>query len=83
MPIDPTDKAQLKVAVLERALAWVSSPQGGPNKGVTLAGHPATVSGVRQGLEAAYRQLAAVTPDEGERVALIDRANAVRPWSVL
>ena len=83
VPIDPTDKAQLKVAVLERALAWVSSPQGGPNKGVTLAGHPATVSGVRQGLEAAYRQLAAVTPDEGERVALIDRANAVRPWSVL
>ncbi len=83
VPIDPTDKAQLKVAVLERALAWVSSPQGGPNKGVILAGHPATVSGVRQGLEAAYRQLAAVTPDEGERVALIDRANAVRPWSVL
>lgn len=83
VPIDPTDKAQLKVAVLERALAWVSSPQGGPNKGVTLAGHPATVSGVRQGLEAAYRQLAAVTPDEGERVALIDRANAVRPWSLL
>ena len=83
VPIDPTDKAQLKVAVLERALAWVSSPQGGPNKGVILAGHPATVSGVRQGLETAYRQLAAVTPDEGERVALIDRANAVRPWSVL
>jgi serine/threonine-protein kinase PknG len=83
VPIDPTDKAQLKVAVLERALAWVSSPQGGPNKGVTLAGHPATVSGVRQGLEAAYRQLAAVTPDEGERVALIDRANSVRPWSLL
>ena len=83
VPIDPTDKAQLKVAVLERALAWVSSPQGGPNKGVILAGHPATVSGVRQGLEAAYRQLAAVTPDEGERVALIDRANSVRPWSLL
>jgi serine/threonine-protein kinase PknG len=68
---------------MERALAWVTSPQARPTKGITLAGHPATVSGVRQGLEAAYRQLAAVTPDDGERVALVDRANAVRPWSIL
>ncbi len=83
VPMDPTDKAQLTVVVMERALAWVTSPQARPTKGITLAGHPATVSGVRQGLEAAYRQLAAVTPDDGERVALVDRANAVRPWSIL
>ena len=69
--------------VQENALTWVTSPQGGPNPGITLAGHPASVSGVRQGLEAAYRQLAEVTPDPAARTALVDQANAVRPWSVL
>ena len=83
VPIDPSDKAGLTVSVLENALAWVTSPQGGPNPGITLAGRPATESGVRQGLEAAYRQLAEVTPDPAQRAALVDRANSVRPWSVL
>ena len=83
VPIDPSDKAGLTVSVLENALAWVTSPQGGPNPGITLAGRPATESGVRQGLEAAYRQLAEVTPDPAARTALVDRANSVRPWSVL
>ena len=83
VPLDASDKAGLTVQVLENALTWVTSPQGGPNPGITLAGHPASVSGVRQGLEAAYRQLAEVTPDPAARTALVDQANAVRPWSVL
>ncbi len=80
--VDARERAELTVSVMERALAVVLSPKG-ENAGISLAGHPATQKGVRQGLEAAYRQLASVTADPGERIALVDRANSVRPWSLL
>ena len=82
LQIDLVEKAQLTVDVMENALAWVTSPQGGAQPGFVLNGHPAHEKGVRTGLEAAYRQLAQVTIDQAERVALVDRANAVRPWSM-
>ena len=35
----------------------------------------------RMAVEKEYRYLADYTPDPLERAALIDRANAIRPWS--
>ncbi len=37
---------------------------------------------MRRGLERALRDLASVTADPAERIALVDEANAVRPWSM-
>ena len=43
---------------------------------------PATDRPLRDALERAYRDLAVLTPPGEERVALVDRANAVRRWTL-
>ena len=79
VPMDPGDKARLAVQVYEQALAEVLGGRAGD--GLTLGGRPPTERGMRDALEAALRTLAKVTPDPAQRVALVDRANDVRPWS--
>lgn len=79
VPLAPADRAALRTDVLGTALASVRSGAVAP--GVRLDGVEATEDGVRTALEAAYREQAALTADHAERVALVDRANAVRGWS--
>ena len=43
---------------------------------------PAAEPALRDGLEAAYRDLAGYTPNRDERVHLVDQANAVRRWTL-
>ena len=38
---------------------------------------------MRLGLEAAYRSLARQAPSTGQKIGLVDRANKVRPRTVL
>jgi serine/threonine-protein kinase PknG len=78
--IDPVDRSRFRVEVLTTALELVTSH--GPDTGVTIAGRPATEPDLRDGLEAAYRELAVHTPGREERVALVDRANEVRRWTL-
>ncbi len=80
--IEPIDKAALTVTVFDNALAWLQSPGAKPEPGIQIAGHAGTVRGVRQGLEEALRRQAALTTDPAARVALVDRANEVRPWTM-
>jgi serine/threonine-protein kinase PknG len=81
VPMDAKDRAGLKVLVFENALAAVTGKPG-PDPAVQIDGHPASDKGVRLGLEEALRELARHTPDTKERVSLVDRANAVRPWTI-
>ncbi len=48
-----------------------------------LLGHRLNERELRLGLERAYRALAAMQTDTLERYALVDRANAVRPWTMV
>ncbi|MEI2827177.1 MAG: tetratricopeptide repeat protein [Dermatophilaceae bacterium] len=83
VPMDPADKAQLEVTVFTSALERLRRDPSSANPALTLPGGvPATEKGLRTGLEAAYRKLAAVTADDAARIALVDQANAVRPWSL-
>ncbi|HVF33038.1 MAG TPA: tetratricopeptide repeat protein [Acidimicrobiales bacterium] len=77
------DRAALDVEVLEAALVALESGSQPADPKTRLAGHPLTERSLRQGLEAAYRLLAARTPERSERVRLVDRANAVRPRSLV
>ncbi len=80
--VEPIQKAELEVDVLTNALAWITSPAGKkPTVSHLPGGVVATEPGIRQGLEAAYRKLATLTPDQQARVALVDKANQVRPWT--
>ena len=78
--IDPRERAELYVDVLSTALDRVSSD--GPRPDVRIAGHPCDDRSLRDGLETAYRDLAAMTDEGAERVRLVDVANQVRRWTL-
>ncbi len=78
--IDPLDRARLRAGVLQSALDVVLDQ--GPQESVRIADVPAQERPLRDALEGAYRSLAALTPPGDERVALVDRANTVRRWTV-
>ncbi|OFE18813.1 serine/threonine protein kinase [Humibacillus sp. DSM 29435] len=73
-------KAELTTQIYREALASVE--KSGNKADVRLGEHKGTPTSLRMGLEQSLRELARRTPDIGERVSLVDEANAVRPWSL-
>ncbi len=84
--IDPVARQKAVVAALRVAAAWVDNgrpwPQDGTAPREELLGVPLHPRGIRDGMEIAYRRMAAETHDEHERVACVDRANRERNWSI-
>jgi serine/threonine-protein kinase PknG len=77
--LDPTEQAQLTARILEKAFAEVT--RSGPQK-LTIGPYPADEASLRDGLETTYRTLARSSVDEPTRFALVDKANAVRRWTL-
>jgi serine/threonine-protein kinase PknG len=71
--------AKLRVEVLETALALLEARALQEDGSLMLLGQPFREVAVRKGLEGALRQLARLQSDRAMQIALIDRANAVRP----
>ena len=80
LTIDPVDRSRFRVEVLEAALALVQ--ERGADAKVVIAGGPADEPALRDGLEQAYRDLAGHAPIREDRIHLVDRANAVRRWTL-
>ncbi|MFG3440060.1 tetratricopeptide repeat protein [Nonomuraea sp. NPDC047897] len=78
--LDPRRRDTMTAEVLRAALTWLDS-MSSPPPGVRVAGADLTEPAVRRRLEEIYRRLAAGAGSRTERHALIDRANAVRPWT--
>jgi serine/threonine-protein kinase PknG len=78
--LDPHAQAQLTAAILERAVAEVD--RSGPDAKVTIGPYAAREESLRDGLEATYRALAATESDTEQRYVLVDKANAVRRWTL-
>jgi len=79
LTIDARDRATLLVSVLDAALAEVQAK--GPRPDILISGLPAAEPSLRQGLEAAYRELAGYAGGREDRVHLVDQANSVRAWT--
>ncbi|HEX2047940.1 MAG TPA: tetratricopeptide repeat protein [Acidimicrobiales bacterium] len=77
------EAAQLDVELFEAALRGLTSGAVKPQPSVVVRGQRLDEEGVRQGLERAYRTLAKLSPDDPERWKLVDRANQVRPLSLV
>ncbi|MFP5317732.1 MAG: tetratricopeptide repeat protein [Acidimicrobiia bacterium] len=76
--------ATLDVELFEAALAAVVSGSARPDPAVKLrGGYSLEEESLRRGLERACRWLAKLTPDPDERRRLVDRANQVRPFSLV
>jgi serine/threonine-protein kinase PknG len=78
--IDPVDRARLTANVLDSALRIVLDT--GPQAALHVAGTPAAEPPLRDALERAYRDLAALSHDSEERTRLVDAANQVRRWTM-
>ena len=80
--IEPLDRARLQANVLDAALRTVVSGPVAPQQSIAIGGIPAQEKALRDGLETAYRQLAAMSDERSERVRLVDAANSVRRWTL-
>ena len=78
--VDPVDRARLTADVLAAALQQVR--ENGPQPAIRIGGYAAAEPSLRDGLENAYRALAAMSPGRDAKVDLVDRANDVRRWTL-
>jgi serine/threonine-protein kinase PknG len=81
--IDAAEKSRLAAEVLERALGGMQDGSVAEQASISAFGNPLTEIGIRQSLEATYRELARVAATAEERFELVDKANAVRPKSLV
>lgn len=77
--LEGREKFVLVREILESALSLLESGKIQAEKSVSLLGHTLDRHDLRLGLEASFRQLARLTSDKSEKIALIDMANAARP----
>jgi serine/threonine-protein kinase PknG len=81
--LDAQRRARLAIEVLEAARSWVqASADRAPATGggrTRILGCDFTDRDLRLGLERCYRSLARLSDTTDQRIALVDRANSVRP----
>jgi serine/threonine-protein kinase PknG len=78
--LDPRERGELTAQILERAISEVG--KNGATNNLKVGAYEAEEETLRDGLEATYRQLAGIETDEARRYALVDKANAVRRWTL-
>jgi serine/threonine-protein kinase PknG len=78
--LDPRERGELTAQILERAISEVG--KNGATGEVKVGPYAASEDSLRDGLETTYRQLAGIETDQPRRYALVDKANAVRRWTV-
>jgi serine/threonine-protein kinase PknG len=81
LELDVARRAHLTVEVLRAAFDWLAG--NGPGAQGVVLGHELSDQGLRLGLERCYRTLARLADTPEERFALVDRANAVRPRTMV
>jgi serine/threonine-protein kinase PknG len=80
--LDAVRMSLLRAELLERALEWVRVNQGSAGS-VRVLDCSLTEPDLRFGLERTYRALARLTDSPPKRIALIDRANTIRPRTLV
>ena len=72
-----TKRATIRLSVFGAALDWLQA--GNQNSASRLLGAAFDEADIRTGMERAYRDLAHETTDMWERIALVEKANTIRP----
>lgn len=83
LDLEPRRRAELDVELLDAALRAVTAGSVAADPQAHVGGQALEERALRRGLERGYRWLARLTPDDGERARLVDRANQVRPLSLV
>jgi serine/threonine-protein kinase PknG len=83
LEIDQSRRAELDVELFDAALAVLTDGALGLPPSITVGGRALDERDLRLGLEDALRRTARLTPDAAERCRIVDRANSVRPLTLL
>jgi serine/threonine-protein kinase PknG len=84
LQLDAERRAQFSAEVLETAYGWLRAGRPGANGGGSrVLGCELTERDLRFGLERCYRALARLANTADERHALVDRANLIRPRTLV
>ena len=70
-------RAAIRLRVLDAALGWLQA--GNKNRATRLLAADFDEPGIRTGMERCYRELAHETTGMWERIALVEKANTIRP----
>ena len=82
LELDAAERASISADIFEQALDGLVGGRIDASD-TKLLGRDISERELRKGLEETYRFLARLAPDAASRTALVDRANRVRPWSLL
>jgi serine/threonine-protein kinase PknG len=83
LALDAEQRARTASQLLEAALELVQAGTVAPSGDVMIMGSPLEAQSLRLGLERAYRDLARLALTADERIRLVDRANHVRPKTLV
>jgi len=83
LTLDAEQRARTTSNLLEAALDLVQAGLVAPSGDITIVGSALEIQSLRRGLERAYRDLARLADTTEERIRLVDRANRVRPVTVV
>ncbi|CAM3395812.1 tetratricopeptide repeat protein [Stackebrandtia soli] len=81
LDLPPNRKLLLTARILDACLTLVGAH--GPIPGAVILNHPVEEKALRFGLEHTYRELALTCSSRRDRIAYIDQANTIRPWTLV
>jgi serine/threonine-protein kinase PknG len=81
--LDERRRLGVEAELYEGAVRALASGKLKPDPRASIGNRPLTERSLRLGLEAALRRRAHLTADAEERIALVDRANSERPFTLL
>ncbi len=81
--VDPDDRERLCAAVFEATFRLLRDDPDAFDPDTTVFDVPCREHDLRLALESTYRSMARHAPTRAERIELVDRANSIRPRSIL
>lgn len=83
LDVDELRRTQLDVELFSAAIDWPTAETPAGGSPIRIGGRVFDERDLRRGLEDALRRMARLTSDAAERCRIVDRANHVRPLTVL
>jgi serine/threonine-protein kinase PknG len=81
LALEGIEQIRLRAQVLETTLGLLKSRSVSADRSRLLFGQPLVETPLRFALEKTLRQMARMENDRDQQIALVDKANAVRPWT--
>jgi serine/threonine-protein kinase PknG len=83
LSLEGMEGVRVRAEVLENALSLLVAQPALADRSRQLFGQQLAETPIRFALEKSYRQMARLEPDRGRQIQLVDKANTIRPWTLI